>query len=336
MTYKNIIKFSQLEEDYFNGVRIFLPPVDCGKIDVLDMSDFDFEKHENIKLLFTCKKRINDKFLEEYDLDPDIKCTGEVTYIYERHAIIIGGLGSIKNIIFPNDRHIRIYDMEYMFNGLNIREIDLSSFDTSCCRDMSSAFSGCKNLKSIDISKLDTSNCFRADGMFAGCTQLENIKFGSKYLWNSINDMFRGCTNLKKISCSSIDMPDLDRAIRMFQDCENLETVDFSNAFIESCLFICTFKDCKNLKSVNFSETKLSPQGAYLACAFDGCRSLETIDFSSCEFDDKTLLSLNGLHSLRRIIMKGCNDFSIQYVKNKILEAKDAGDGPEFNVEVVY
>lgn len=156
----NIIKFSQLEEDYIDSARIFLPPADYGNIDILDMTDFDFNRYENFKSIFTCKKVINHKFFKDYDLEPDIKYAGDETYVFEKNAIIIGGLKSARTIIFPKDKTISIYDMKNMFRGLNIAEIDISSFDTSCCNNMSGAFAECKHLTSIDLSNLDTSNCF--------------------------------------------------------------------------------------------------------------------------------------------------------------------------------
>ena len=49
--------------------------------------------------------------------------------------------------------------MGWMFYGCkNLKELNLSNFNTDNVRDMEEMFSACKNLKYLDLSKFNTKN----------------------------------------------------------------------------------------------------------------------------------------------------------------------------------
>ena len=101
-----------------------------------------------------------------------------------------------------NDGIIDYYgvDME------KIEYIDLSNWDISKVKDLTSMFFGLVNVKEIDLSGWNTSNVTTMNGMFIGCKNLKEIK--------GIEDW-----DVSKV----IDMED------MFYECESLELPSWYN-----------------------------------------------------------------------------------------------------------
>ena len=65
---------------------------------------------------------------------------------------------------------------EKMFRGLtNLKEIDLTNFDTSKVETMHQMFYGCTTLTSVDMSNLNTLKVNRLRSMFEGCSKLEHV-----------------------------------------------------------------------------------------------------------------------------------------------------------------
>ena len=70
-------------------------------------------------------------------------------------------------------------------------------------------FYNCNNLKNIDLSKFNSSNCECIYGMFSYCYNIEeidminwdmsNLKYKNKDQVNPIDDLFNGCKKLKRI-----------------------------------------------------------------------------------------------------------------------------------------
>ena len=65
---------------------------------------------------------------------------------------------------------------------------------TSCAN----MFSGLKNIKEIDLSNFDTSKVTDMNSMFKECTNLEKINFGNinTSLVKDMNNLFLSCENL--------------------------------------------------------------------------------------------------------------------------------------------
>ena len=61
------------------------------------------------------------------------------------------------------------------FKCYNLKEIDLSSFNTSNVKNMSYMFYYCKNLKEINLSSFNTSNVENMSYMFDRCFNLKKL-----------------------------------------------------------------------------------------------------------------------------------------------------------------
>jgi surface protein len=87
-----------------------------------------------------------------------------------------------------------------MFKGCsNLKNLNLSSFNTSNVTTMTEVFDGCTSLTSLDLSSFNTANLINMPRMFNGCENLTTIYVGEGWSTATVeysNDMFYGCTNL--------------------------------------------------------------------------------------------------------------------------------------------
>ena len=90
--------------------------------------------------------------------------------------------------------------MSHMFYGCyNLKNIDLSPFDTQNVTNMSYMFYKCINLKSIDLSGFNFTNVINLNKMFSNCINLESINLTSYS--NVLNeasklDIFNKCNKI--------------------------------------------------------------------------------------------------------------------------------------------
>lgn len=80
-----------------------------------------------------------------------------------------------------------------------LKEVDISSFDTSSSDDFASMFAGCGELTELDLSSFDTSKANDYSSMFDGCGKLKTI-YASKAFENistaESTNMFAWCLQL--------------------------------------------------------------------------------------------------------------------------------------------
>ena len=91
--------------------------------------------------------------------------------------------------------------MHSMFYGWNnLREINLSSFNTQNVTDMEYMFYGCNNLREINLSSFNTQNFTEMGYMFSYCRKLEKIDLSSFNNQNiNVTNMFVGCKNIGRV-----------------------------------------------------------------------------------------------------------------------------------------
>ena len=95
--------------------------------------------------------------------------------------------------------------MAYMFRGCsNLKQLDLSNFDTRNVIEMQYMFKECLNLTQLDLSNFDTRNVKYIENMFGDClqlTQLNIINFNINsvidfyYIFNNIPTTLKIITN---------------------------------------------------------------------------------------------------------------------------------------------
>ena len=124
-------------------------------------------------------------------------------------------------------------DSSGLFNSFyNAKEfVGLSNLDTSQVTDMENMFDGC-GVKELDLSNWDTSKVTNMRFMFASCTNLEKVNVKSFNTKNvtTMQCMFFQCTKLRKLDLSSFETPKLENADEMFGgDGDHLDYVDMRN-----------------------------------------------------------------------------------------------------------
>ena len=167
-----------------------------------------------------------------------------------------------KNYMFTEEENTLIFSwaqpltscVNMFYNFENIISIDLSKFDTSKVKDMSSMFYNNKNLKNININNFDTSSVTTMEKMFYNCKSLTSLdlKGFNTSLVKAMNSMFESCTSLVTIDISSFDTHSVTSMDSMFQNAESLISLDLSNFNISSLTTLrTTFKGCKSLIYLN-------------------------------------------------------------------------------------
>ena len=163
-------------------------------------------------------------------------------------------------------------DMSSMFSGCeSVTELDVSSFNTEKVTDMSSMFS-CKLLTKLDVSGFDTAKVTDMGCMFGWCENLSELNLSglntSKV--TDMKDMFKRCRKLAEIDVSGFNTENVTDMSDMFTTCVSLTELDLSNF------------DTSNVTNMNHM--------------FSVCAGLKKLNVSS--FNTENVVNMNGIFSL--------------------------------------
>ena len=224
-----------------------------------------------------------------YDLY--IKTNG---YIYgnpdSSYLFSIGGfLGSIELQEINNLDYLKtnyVENMSGMFRGIQrIKELDLSSFDTSNVTDMSDMFytywmdDGYSELEKLDLSSFNTSKVTNMSNMFGYQRRIEELDLSSFDTSNVTNmsNMFSDCRNLKSINLNSFNTSKVTNIRSMFTWCSELEELDLSMFEINNILDLSSmFSNCRKLKTLDISNFNTN-QTTNMSYMFNNDENLETV-----------------------------------------------------------
>ena len=188
---------------------------------------------------------------------------------------------------------------ELFYNCENLKQIDLSYFDTRNVINMSGIFYGCKNLEYIDLKTFYTNKVTNLNNMFHSCKNLKEINFCNFYTKNVIDMsyMFLGCECLQKIDLSNFDTKNVLDMSGLFYGCQNIKEIDLSSFNTEKVINMSgLFYGCKELKSINISSFQTKNVINVNGLFYD-CKNLEFIDLSNFDFKKVTNM---------RSMFKGC------------------------------
>ncbi|MCR5292396.1 MAG: BspA family leucine-rich repeat surface protein [Eubacterium sp.] len=132
----------------------------------LDLSSFDTSSVTDMTAMFESCDMDMIKGYDKFD-------TSSVTRMYAMFAWTRGTL------LLSGYNTSNVREMNYMFNGYEGTEIDVSHFDTSSVEDMTGMFSDCPNLKKLILTNFNTSSLKRAYGMFMASSQLYYLDISS-------------------------------------------------------------------------------------------------------------------------------------------------------------
>ena len=140
---------------------------------------------------------------------------------------------------------------------INIKEIDLSQFDSSLVTRMSSMFMNCYSLINVVFSNFDTSSFNAIGSMFYNCTSLISLNLSNFYTTKLVysNDVFYNCQNLISLDLSNFITTNVTTFKDMFNNCLSLISINFKNLNMDSVnKTINIFYNCKMLNYLNLES----------------------------------------------------------------------------------
>ena len=229
---------------------------------------------------------------------------------------MFGACLRLKSLEVSNFDTQNVTDMEGMFrNCQSLISLDLSKWNTSKVTTMNNMFGinsfryvGCSSLKTLNLSGWDTSNVTDMSGMFRNCESLEvlDVSHFNTSKVTKMNDMFNGCSSLTSLDLSNFDTSNVTDMSRMFGSSNN----EYGE------------KGCASLIQLNLSGWNTNKVRA-ISGIFRGCSSLTTLDLSGWNLTNLTKKSgmLLGCNALKIIYMVGCDETTINIVKQNIIDA---------------
>ena len=268
-----------------------------GFNNIIEMSLFNSEEIKDIYILdntdYTDKngiKHFHDGLKELNESNVDIYINDFKTKFKKHYFFSIGNF-KIKMVF-----KIKMTNCKNMFyNCSNLKNIDLSSFDTKDVTDMSNMFAGCGNLKNLNLSSINTDKVTDMSYMFYGCDLLQNLdlsSFNTKNVTNMEGMFHRSFSylyNQINLNLSSFDTRNVRNMASMFEGCENLSNIIFSHKFNTQNVTDMSkmFYSCKNLVNLDlkYFDTR---NVTNMRGMFEHCSKMETLDLSSFNTENVT------------------------------------------------
>ncbi len=204
-----------------------------------------------------------------------------------------GSLKYIDNLRCLNTEDVEL--MNHMFFCLNcsnreLRELDLSNFNTSNVTNMRSMFNACRNIRSLDLSSFNTQNVETMAYMFQYCVNLKDVNlksFNTEFV-NDMQYMFAYCYELESVDLSSFNTENCLTLYSMFRICRKLASVNLTSFNTENCTnFSNFFRECESLVSVDISNFDFG-SAKDIRSFFYQCYSLQVADVSNFECEHIT------------------------------------------------
>ena len=171
-----------------------------------------------------------------------------------------------------------------MFFGLdNIKNIDLSNFDSSQCTNILAMFAHCTSLTSINLNNFNTTLVTNFRNLFYNCISLISINLSTfdTSLVTNMYGMFYNCILLKNIDLNNFNTSLVVDLHGLFYNCFSLESVNIANfdtSLVTDISYM--FCNCQPLKFLNLSHFNTSSVNNIRAM-FYNCTSLISLDISS-------------------------------------------------------
>lgn len=162
---------------------------DCTSLKSIDVSNFDTSNCEVLFRMFgLCTQLENIQGLENFNTSKCVDFAG-----------MFQGINA-KTLNLSSFDTSKAYAMNYMFGGnWNLTEIiGLNHFNTEGVANMNDLFRDCYSLKILDLSSFSTKNVKYINNLFTNSSQLQTIYISDKFDVTSINStsIFDNCTSL--------------------------------------------------------------------------------------------------------------------------------------------
>ena len=278
------------------------------------------------------KRLAGDTLNQDY---PYLTDDANITSIVRANALPQGFTPTEANIVSTQDSDFPIYawydnhtlyyytvvDNPYMnqvannmFRGLTkVKNIDLSTINTSRTQSMHAMFMSCMELTTLDLSNFDTRNVGGSvyveamTHLFHDCRKLTSITFGNNFVTDnvfSMNEMFEDCQKLKSLNLSNFNTSKVTNMSSLFNHCYELETITLGNNFTTSNVttMYAMFNHNYKLTSINLSNFNTS-KVTNMKYMFNGCGLLTSLDLSTFVTNNVTDMSymFSGCNSIQSL-----------------------------------
>ena len=246
--------------------------------------------------------------------------------------LINGVLQNYKgNMVYNLEKEENIITMKFnnlltkcnlMFYNLdNIKEIDLSKFDSSKVTEMVGIFYGCTSLISLNLDNFKTSSVTNMGSMFYFCIKLTSLNLNS-FDTSSVTNMaqlFTSCNSLTSLNLESFDTSSVEMMTVMFSNCTSLKFLNLNNFNTTSVKsFHGIFKYCSSLLSVQIGSFDTS-NANNLNHMFFGCSSLISLNLE--HFDYSSVININRMvEDINRNIIFCINETKSPKIVDQFIE----------------
>lgn len=239
--------------DVSNGT-LFERTFDSLTLDELNLSGWNFEKADNLSLLFTNNRGVDPKIgklimknckISNTDLSPifshikntltEIDLSGVDAPKLANVNSLFNGYTNLKKANLSGMKTPKIGDMYQMFNGCtNLKEVNLNGMDTSQVTSMDSIFDGCSALTTANVNQLDVSKVTNFSNAFSGCSSLTelNLSHWKTDSGTSFTSTFNGCTSLQVLQIQNFNTKKGTNSKGTFSGDSQLRAVRLGNNFV--------------------------------------------------------------------------------------------------------
>ena len=167
-------------------------------------------------------------------------------------------------------------DMYGMFaHCSSLKELDLSSLNTSACTTMGEMLGKCRALIRVNLDGFQTENVESMLGMFTECEKLERLDLSGFRTdrVTTMRAMFYDCKTLEQLDVSSFDTARVTDMAYMFSECRSLKQLDLSSFdTVQATDMTWMFHNCVSLKILDITDFDTTNVTAREKM-FEGCRS---------------------------------------------------------------
>ena len=199
-------------------------------------------------------------------------------------AQMFKGLTNLKEVDLSNFDSSYVVDMNKMFHGcISLISIDFSNLNTALVESMEEVFSSCSSLIELDLSALDTSKVKTMKSMFFGCSNLKIINFEGINTSGveTMNSMFYKVESIEHLDLSPFDTSNVVDMGNMFQECKSLiilNLINFNTSSVVNMQYM--FYYCEKVTYLDLSSFK-TPNLIYMNFMFVNCKSLISINIEN-------------------------------------------------------
>ena len=246
--------------------------------------------HKNLELnlsMFDTSKvtKMNELFSESYCSSINLKNFN--TSLITNFSHMFSHCWYLKNLDLSSFDTSNGVDMSCMFCYSNFISLNISNFNTSSVLSMDSMFSGCDRITSLDLSNFNTSRVKSMNYMLSlstmggialsEITTLDLRNFNTSSV-TSMRGLFYGCLRLVKLNIKNFDTSLVTDMREMFQYCLTLSYLDISGFNTEKVTNTSyMFRDCNLLTSLDLENFKMT-QIKDMRYMFNECNVLKSLN----------------------------------------------------------